>query len=202
MKKTIYLSILLIVLSGLFLPNIALSAVTPINLSDFSLLDPSDPVVISSDGTSATISEDAALFSVILINDPFFGDPNVIIPGVNVVLRFDYEFTEPSQNDDEFGAFIFDADTGLTPDPATDFEFFIQDAGAGTVSFDLTSLTGLTLGLQFELASLPSDNAFNSSVTVSNVRLLVVPIPSALLLFASASISLFGFRETNKQSVI
>jgi hypothetical protein len=194
MKKITLLSFISIFIAGVLTSGAVFSATVQINLNDFSPIDPSDPVIISADGSSATISEDSALFSVILVNDPFFGDPNVILPGASVSLKFDFNFDEPVANSDEFGAFLFDAETGFTPDPASSFEFFTESPGSGTISFDLSSLTALTLGLQFQLSSLPGDAGFDSSVIISNVRLVTIPIPSAILLFGSALISLAGLR--------
>ena len=76
---------------------------------------------------------------------------------------------------------------GLSPGPA--FEFFTDSSSTGTVSFDLTSLTGETLGLQFQLSALFSDTGFDSTLTVSNVRLEqsgapAVPEPMSLAVWA------------------
>jgi hypothetical protein len=180
---------------GLLVSTAAQSATIPIDLNDFVPFDPADPVFISPDGQTAILSEDAALSTILLINDPGFGDPNVILPGDNVFLKFEYEFSEPATNIDEFGAFLFDADSGFTPEPASDFEFFTQATSSGTISFDLSSLTALTLGLQFQLSSLPGDTGLDSQVTISNVRLETIPLPPALFLFGSALIGLVGFRK-------
>ena len=148
----------------------------------------SDPVriTVSSNGLTAILTEDPGHTPVLLSNDPYCGDPHVILPeigGVGQILFFDFDFVEPggpSVNNDEFGVFIID-NTGYSPGPA--WEFYVQNTASGTVSFDLSSLSGPTyepLGLQFQLSALPGDVSLDSTLTISNVRL--VPVPGAVLL--------------------
>ncbi len=158
----------------------ALLSATPIDLNDF-FADP--PVSVAPDGFSATLAEDAALGFVLLSNDPSLGDPNVILPAPGIFLRFDYAFLHGLGEADEFGAFVIDAATGLSAGPA--FELFTQSSTAGSVAFNLTPLTGQTLGLQFQLSSLPGDSGLGSTATVSNVRLDPIPEPSAIALVLS-----------------
>lgn len=151
-----------------------------IDLNDF-FTDPS--VTVLPDGSAATLAEDPIFSPVLLSNDPFLGDPEVISPvviGKNHLLSFDWMFDEPagSNNDDEFGAFVIDASTGLSAGPA--YEFFTSETGSGTVSFDLSGLVGEWLGLQFQLSALPGDLGLDSTVTISNVE--AVPVPGAVLL--------------------
>ena len=141
--------------------------VTHINLNDF-FADPT--VTVAVEPSTATLLEDPFFSPVLLANDPFLGDPNVIIPSAGASLVFEFDFVEGAgSEDDEFGAFIIDASTGLSLGGA--FEFFTQDTSTGTVSFDLSTLVGTTLGLQFQLSALPADLDFNSSLTVSNLRI-------------------------------
>jgi len=154
-----------------------------INLNDFFFF-PGDPVTISGDGSTATIGEDSFVSPIILSNDPGSGDPEVIlaeIGGVGQILYFDWTFNEPGIfNDDEFGAFVMDS-TGWSAGDT--FEFFTQDSGFGSVSFDLSSLASEPfIGLQFQLSALSGDWDYDSTVTVSNVKLTPVPIPGAALL--------------------
>ena len=157
-----------------------------IDLNDF-FADPT--VTVSSDGSTATFTEDPWLTTVLLSNDPagpwFPPDPEVIfaeIGGVGQILSFDFDFDEPGTlNDDQFGAFIIDAVTGDSV--GTAFEFFTNVTSSGTVSFDLSSLSGTTsepLGLQFQLNALAGDLDLDSELTISNVQL--VPVPGAVLL--------------------
>ncbi len=167
---------------------------TPIDLNDFF----SDPtVIVEVDGSSAKLSEDLTFAEVILSNDPFLGDPEVIIAAVGRSLKFDFDFMEGAGNDDEFGAFIIDPATGGSL--GTPFEFFTSDTSSGTVTFDLSSLTGTSdLGLQFDL--LAFDFASDSMVTVSNVRLVdpanppAIPEPSTILLFGTGIAGLAAMR--------
>ncbi len=181
-KITKYGAILLFLLMQ-FIVSSAGAAIIPINLNDF-FADPS--VTVNAGGTSASISEDPLLLSSLLANDPGLGDPNIIIPGVGTTLNFSYSFTEAAGENNEFGVFVVDGATGGSAGSA--FEFFTQDSGSGTVSFDLTSLVGQTLGLQFSLSALFGDVGLDSLVTISNVFLQTsevtsVPEPSTLLLF-------------------
>lgn len=163
----------------------ASAVIITIDLNDFYA---DSSVTVSADGSSALLEEDPFLSFVLLVNDPFFGDPNIILPGPGTRLLFDYAFDRAAGENDEFSVAVIDADTGLAFDG---FEFFTIDSGAGTIGFDLSSLIGSTLGLQFALASLFGDTGFGSVATVSNVRLDIrdpvdVPVPGTLLLFATA----------------
>ena len=167
--------------TAILLAGLALSFganATSIDLNDF-YADPT--VTVAVDGSSATLAEDPSFYAVILSNDPGLGDPNVIVPDVGVGLFFDYVFTEAIGNDDEFGAFIIDGVTGSSIGSA--FEFYTQSSGSGTLMFDLTSLVGQTLGLQFQLSALFSDTDFSSTLEISNVRLEAISVPEPSMLF-------------------
>ena len=72
-----------------------------------------DPTVsVAGDGKSATMSEDPGYGTVLLSNDPFFGDPILPFPSDPFLLSFSYEFTVPVGNHDNFYVKLFDADTG------------------------------------------------------------------------------------------
>ena len=148
-----------------------------IDLHDF-FADPA--VTISPAGDTATLAEDASLNSVILSDDPGLGDPVVVVPGPGVVLRFDFVFREAPGESDELLAFVLDAATGGSLGGA--YEFRLRDSGSDTQAFDLSALTGKTLGLQFQLSSLPGDNGLGSWARISRVRLSQVPEPSGLAL--------------------
>ena len=153
----------------------------PIDLNDF-FADPS--VTVAPDGSSATLSEDPLLGAVLLSNDPGLGDPNVILPSPGALLSFQFDFVEAAGHNDEFGVFVIDATTGLSAGAA--FEFFTQVSSAGTIAFDLTTLVGRTLGLQFQLSALPSDPGVGSQVRVSNASLDPIPEPTTAILLGSA----------------
>ncbi len=168
-----------------------------VNLNDF-YQDPT--VTVSVDGYSAVIHEDSSLSSVLLSNNPSLGDPNVILPAAGLALVFNYSFAQPaSNNQDEFGVFLVDANTGGSAGAA--YESFIQMAGSGVKSFNLSGLVGSTIGLQFQLSALPGDAAFTSTVTISNVRLEPVPEPEewAMLLVGSM---LVGYQVRRKQKAL
>ncbi len=161
----------------------------PIDLNDF-FADPT--VTVAPDGSSAILGEDPGLGSVLLANDPGLGDPNVIVPALGVAVFFDFDFSEGAGEADEFGAFVVDAATGLSAGPL--FEFFTQTTSNGTVSFDLSPLVGMTLGLQFQLTALPGDAGLSSTVTVAQVRLEPVPEAPAAILFTSGTLLACFFR--------
>jgi len=174
MMKRLFPAILFVALTSISSPALA----DLIDLNDF-WADP--PVTVSADGRAADFVEDFSLVSVLLSNDPFLGDPEVIlaeIGGVGQVLSFDYDFLEPAGNADEFGAYVIDTSTGLSAGAA--FEFFADSTASGSVSFDLSSLAGKELGLQFALNAY--DMATDSTLTISNVELNPVPVPGAILL--------------------
>lgn len=161
--------------------------VTPIDLNDFTTLDPT--VIVAADGSSASFSEDPAAFFVRLSNEPVLGDPEVIVPAAGRSLAFDFAFTEAPGNVDEFFAAVLDGTTGASLGPA--FEFATADSLSGTLTFALGGLVGQTLGLAFELVSF--DIETGSTLRISNVRLLdpdpgVVPEPAVLLLLAAGLI--------------
>jgi hypothetical protein len=179
----------------------AASQAGPIDLNDF-FADPA--VTVAPDGASAVIAEDPdpSVDFVLLVNDPGLGDPNVITPGPGVVLAFDYVLATGLGDLEAFSAFVLDAATGLSAGPA--YEFFTEIAASGTLSFDLSALTGSTLGLQFSLESLVGDAAAATTVTVSDLRLTQaqVPAPSVpvLMLIGLAGAGLARRRRFNLRS--
>ena len=157
----------------------------PIDLNTF-VADPATAVSVTPDGSAATLTEDPSTFDVLLVNDPGFGGPEVIVPRPDVFLSFAYDFVEAPGNDDAFVAFVLDAVTGGSVGPP--FEFATQETSAGTVVFDLSGLVGASIGLQFTLVSLEPEFFGTSEVTVSDVRVEGVPEPPALLLLAGGLI--------------
>jgi hypothetical protein len=196
---------LTVVIVGLILVGGVAQAGT-IDLNSFT----ADPTVtVNAAGTSATITEDANLFSVFLSNDPGLGDPQIsaLQPVAGRTLMFDWDFTEGSGNDDEFGAFLIDASDGSS---IAGFDFFVGDASlddtsSGSVTWDLTSLVGITLGLQFQLTAY--DLALDSSVTISNVRSVdtpppgvVVPLPASIWMGLGLFGALGAIRRARRRS--
>jgi hypothetical protein len=180
-----------------------LTTAAMIDLNDFFFF-PGDPVVVSADGSTATISEDPFFTPIMLTNDPFLGDPEVILAGLGISLVFEFNFIEGAGFEaDEFGAFIIDPLTGGSL--GAGFEFFTTETGSGEISFDLTSLLGTTgLGLQFLLSALPGDAGIGSMVTIGNVRLeqniSAVPLPGAFYLFATGIIGLWRIKAIKQKN--
>ncbi len=167
------------------------ASVIPVNLNDFF---PDPTVTVSADGSNALFEEDMFIGVVRLVNDPFFGDPEVIVAQENRTLAFEYEFNEGVGNDDGFSVLLFDGMLG----PTVEYDFFeTYSTGSGTVEFDLSSYVGLSLGLQFEMTDFGL-NLLDSWVEVSNLRLVdeiaVVPIPASIYLFAWG-LAIIGLRK-------
>ncbi len=163
----------------------------PINLNDF-YADPT--VAIAPDGSSATMYEDSFFITVLLSNDPFFGDPGIPVPSNLVSLNFDYSFMEGVGNDDDFYAKVFNGDTG---DILADF--LVEDSLSGTVSWSLSGIDpAITLlGLEFQLNAY--DLLTDSVAQVSNVSLdaaaAPIPEPTTAALLGSGLLMLLGFRK-------
>lgn len=161
-----------------FIHNVA--SATAINLEDNFYVDFNnyDDVAFSDGGYTATLTEGAAA-SVFLQNDPWWGDPEVINPGANVRLIFDYSISaqvddadiadlnvdiSEANNIDTFQAILFDSEPGGfvgifdkslgTPlvTKTTDITSNGLDINfSGTYDFPLSDHVGKTLGLHFEL---------------------------------------------------
>ena len=105
---------------------------TPIDLNDF-FADPT--VTVSVDGSSADFTEDPPFTSVVLVNNPGLGDPDVIIPGLGVAVEFSFDFNQPAGNVEEFIAFVIDSATGGSAGLAYEFlSMQRQRALSGSIS--------------------------------------------------------------------
>ncbi len=180
--------------AGLLISLLWFGAATQAGPIDLNLFVADPSVTIAVDGGSAIMREDhdPGVGRVLLVNDPGFGDPEVIIPGINKLLSFDYSFVEGLGEDDSFGAVITDASTGGSV--GSPWEFFTSASSSGTIGFDLSALVGLTLGIQFQLERLPGDAASDSIVTVANVALGQAAIPAPLMLMNVGLIGLGAVR--------
>lgn len=153
---------------------------TPILLDNF-FADTS--VTLSANSVSAIIEESTNFPSTLLSNDPFLGDPEVIIASPDSLLTMDIEFLEGVNEDDEFRITLFNASDFSLLD-----EFFSDATINKVVEFELSDYIGTTLGLQFELRSF--DNLFNSVVNINSVNIVStiptnIPEPPSLLLYFS-----------------
>lgn len=162
----------------------------PIDLRLFAA-DPS--VTVAPDGGSASFAEDADLASVILSNDPSLGDPELIIAALDTALFFAYDFVEAENNVDEFLALLFDANSG-----APIAEVFCDRSCSGSRTINLAPILGLTLGLEFQLNSIPPNDGIESRLTISNLELRDVvqtPEPALGAVFALALAALIRLRR-------
>lgn len=139
----------------------------PVDLNQF-YREPGAPVSIAADGSSATFLEDPSVFLVYLSNVPGLGDPELLTASAGATFSFDYNFVEAQDNEDIFHFSLLD---GISGGSLSAYELFFGTSASGTATFDLSALTGTTLGMQFELLpDLALDLGFGSSLTISNLR--------------------------------
>jgi hypothetical protein len=164
---------------------------------DLNLLyrDPGAPISIATDGSSATFSEDPAVFAVFLSNIPGLGDPELVAAAAGAKLAFDYSFVEAPDNADIFHFALLD---GVSGSALPLYELFVSSSGAGAALFDLSSLLGTSLGLQFELIpDIFSDLGFESRLTISNLRIETErPGPTPVSEPGSLALLLLGLSST------
>lgn len=187
--------------AGLAMP-IDTSSSAPI---DMNLLfhDPGAPITIAADGSSATFAEDPSVFAVFLSNVPGFGDPRLLTASPGARLAFEYDFAEAPGNTDLFHFSLLDGESGESLDP---FSLLLDASGSGSVFFDLSSLLGASLGLQFELIGL--DDKFDSLLTISGLRIetpvttaVTEPGSLALLALGCAAVLLLRRRRSSLDGV-
>lgn len=137
-------------------------------------------VDISASGTKATFKQDdkrTAPYWVELINDPSAGDPAVIVGG-NGSLIFDYDLYQLSPgNTEDFVAVLLSGSTGVPVGAPYQFKAFM--ASQGTVSWDLSALTGKTLGVAFYMRVHSDSEPSSGHLVVSNLHR--TPAPAAFL---------------------
>ena len=205
MKK---MTIFLVFVASLFFLQGQVWAVSIIDLNDFHV---TGNVSITTDGSSATMTEDPDYGSTLLSKDSYFLNcSGLYVPVDSMSLTFDYNFAEPSENIDEFYAVLYDLsfyDTPLTDSNENDLEFFTDASGSGTVTWNLlgTGFLGTTVGMEFQLNwamydSNPSSTLNkNSSVIISNVKINPIPEPATLFLIGAGLAGLFAVRKTKQK---
>lgn len=169
-------SLLLIILlvAGMSSAQRASAGVMLLDLNEFYQSPPS-AITVSADGRQADLVE-VPFGSVALEDIPAFGDPELIIPASGRSLLFEYEFIEQGVDPkDEFVAALWDDDGNFI---GTNFQFVATETSSGTVQFDLSSLTSeANLGLSFRLNAVSGDESLDSTLKISDVRLVDAPIP-------------------------
>ena len=162
------------------------AAAIQVDLNTFTA-DPDYDVLVSPDGSYATIYEDPDLWSVWFYNDAL--DTTGML-----TLTFSYEFVEGDGNDDVLDAYLYDP--GIGPS-AVLLEVFIEDTGFGTVAWDITSLGVSVVGLEFDLNAY--DLAADSHATISNLELTPIPEPGTLLILGGMLLGIAGTRGVTKK---
>ncbi len=190
---------LLVLLLGMLSPLTLHAA--PISLLDFTIIG---DVSVAADGSEATLTLDTSSFGHAQMD--YSGIPNLIVASAGASLEFDYDYQHPLQAGlTIFQARLFDADVGIsggTLDILTVSRF--DSIQSGSISWDLTSYTGLTLGLRLLLQSEdPGIQFTGTTTTISNLAIAnnlpsPVPIPAAVWLFGTALIGLVGFSKRRK----
>jgi len=189
--RSIRIATIATVFGALFIVVKPASAVA-INFNDF-FHAAGAPVDIAADGSTAQLFETSDTSVVFLSDVPGFGDPNLVTAQSGTKLSFNFDFVQPAGNDDEFHVAILDGTNGNVLAPA--FEAFFASSSSGLIEFDLSSLVGSLLGLQFELGANPDDQLLSSSLTLSNLQIIAssatpIPEPSIFSLFGMSALLL------------
>ncbi len=190
---------ILVLLAGFLSPLTIYAA--PISLLDFTS---AGDVFVAADGSEATLTFDSNSFGQAELTNN--GVPNVIIATNGTSLEFNYDYILSAFGLTVFEARLFDTAGGIfggTLD--TLFVVHTTSLQSGSVSWDLSSYTGLTLlGLDFRLINMDAGIIFNgTTTTISNLAIVdnlpsPVPVPAAVWLFGTALVGLVGYSKRRK----
>ena len=165
----------------------------------------SDIADVSFNGlNNATLSENTAFGLTLLSNDPFLGDPGIMVPNNAQKLALDYSFF--TSGSDNFELRVLDSSGGADYfSYFHDGTLFAPGAYTGAFELDLSALGWVSgpIGLEFSLVSNFNDSTFDASLDISNVMFLnntTTPLPSPsgsiLLLLGSLWIAARHNRES------
>lgn len=155
---------------------------TPIDLSAFEKIDETVNI-ISGNYSTASITEDNYSAPVGL------WEPDLPVPVSAVSLTFDYELVVASDNEDYFDFYFGDlSGPGF---------WYGGNEGlyADTITMNLRDFAGDTLPIAFVLSSGWDDSGYNSVLTISNLKINPIPVPTTLLLFSTGLIVIAGMRK-------
>ncbi|QSA95650.1 hypothetical protein [Methylococcus sp. EFPC2] len=168
---------------------------TPGASPDFQIID-------SAGNYSARIEADGAGDTVFFANT-LFQSLDLSLPAEHdLILRFDWTYAGDAEAPDETFLVGFGDGTGNYYDANAELGLLFnpQNYGAGTFSAKLNALANLS-GWTLEFQLLAGFDGLSSHVTLDNISLSAVaqptpvPIPPAMLLFASGLLGVFGYKK-------
>lgn len=176
------LSFLFILVLFLFSTNLFASPVD-VNLSTFYRIDRT--VIIGPNNSSATISEDPE-YAPVGLWEPVFS-----VPANALNLTFNYRLVVAPENEDYFD-FYFNSSI-----PTRWYGGF-EGTYVGTVTENLTGLSGNDIFLAFALNYGWGDGGYDSILTISSVQISQVgkiPEPATFLLVMTGLLGMAGIRK-------
>lgn len=162
--------------------NGANASVIDLNLNDFT--PSSTNITVSSDGSSATFTEDTS-HSPVELNTLYS------VPTDSVYLNFEYVLDVAASNKDYFDFYLDNISMPLFSDGGAPNNY------SGSLSFDISSFAGTDTPILFSFLSDFGDGGFDSILTISNVNVTTKPIPApaTVLLMLSGILSIWGIRK-------
>lgn len=159
---------------------------------DFNLFTPNPPhaIFIDPDGLYAIIEEDPGDGGM---NPVTLEYETLAIPPTAVSLDFDYDLYVARHGNDYFDFYI-----GGVSEPAFEAGGIGEFTAGGHFSYDLSDMAGSTVPVVFHLMSGWGDGDFTSQVTISNVKVSVIPLPGTIWLLGGALIGIMGYRKRRR----